>query len=75
MLKGARPTIERDRPLLFAEFNRERMAINGFTIDETWQWLADRAYRFYVLRNGSFVELKAPGEHENLFILPDGRLS
>lgn len=75
MLKGARATIERDRPLLFAEFNRERMAINGFTIDETWQWLAERAYRFYVLRNGSFVELKAPGEHENLFILPDGRLS
>src|SRR5207248_11593238 len=70
MLKGARATIERDRPIIFAEFNRERMAINGFTMDETWRWFVERAYRFYRLQNEKLVELDAPGQHENLFIIP-----
>jgi FkbM family methyltransferase len=70
MLKGARATIERDRPIVFAEFNRERMAINGFTMDETWRWFTERGYRFCILCGGKLAELDAPGEHENLFILP-----
>lgn len=71
MLKGARATIERDRPIIFAEFNRERMAINGFTMDETWQWFAERSFRFFVLRRGALVALDAPGDYEDLFIIPD----
>jgi len=70
MLKGARETIAHDRPIIFAEFNRERMAINGFTMDETWRWFTERGYRFCILRGGKLVELDAPSEHENLFILP-----
>ena len=72
MLKGARATIERDRPIVFAEFNRERMAINGFTMDESWQWFSERAYRCFRLRNGALAELDAPGAHENLFFIPEG---
>jgi FkbM family methyltransferase len=75
MLKGARATIERDRPIVFAEFNRERMAINGFTMDETWHWFTERAYRFYVLRGRELVKLDAPGQHENVFIVPLGHAS
>jgi FkbM family methyltransferase len=70
MLKGARATIERDRPTIFAEFNRERMAINGFTMDETWRWFTERGYRFCILRGGKLAELDAPGRHENLFLTP-----
>jgi FkbM family methyltransferase len=70
MLKGARATVERDRPVIFAEFNRERMAINGFTLDETWRWFTERGYRFCILRDGKLAELDAPGAHENLFLMP-----
>jgi FkbM family methyltransferase len=70
MLRGARATIERDRPTIFAEFNRERMAINGFAMDETWRWFTERGYRFCILRGGKLAELDAPGRHENLFLMP-----
>ena len=70
MLEGARQTIERDRPIIFAEFNRERMAINGFTMDETWHWFTERAFRFFILDNRKLVALDRPGIHENLFIIP-----
>jgi FkbM family methyltransferase len=70
MLEGARETIERDRPIIFSEFNRERMAINGFTMDETWRWFTERAFRFLVLQKRKLVPLDEPGSHENLFIVP-----
>jgi len=70
MLEGAREAIERDRPVIFAEFNRERMAINGFTMDETWRWFTERGFRFFILDRRRLVALDAPAMHENLFVIP-----
>jgi len=73
VIEGARNTIIRDRPIIFAEFNRERMVINGFTMDETWRFLtADLDYQCFILSraDGRLHMLKTPGMHENLFFVP-----
>lgn len=71
VLAGATETIARDRPVLLAELNRERMAINGFTIDRSWTLLRDLGYRAYVLDRGRLLQITDPGSHENLFFVPE----
>lgn len=70
MLKGARATIDRDRPAILAEFNRERMKINGLEMHETWQWFKAHDYDFYRIAGGKLEQLSSPADHENLFLLP-----
>jgi hypothetical protein len=36
VIEGARRTIKKDQPVILVEFNRERMDINGFSIDGAW---------------------------------------
>lgn len=73
VIDGARETIARDRPPILAEFNRERMAINGFTIDDSWNFLRQVGYRAFRLERGHLQPIDAPGEHQNLFFLPEPR--
>lgn len=73
VLIGARERIERDRPILFAEFNRERMEINGFEMSDSWVLLQDLGYACHRLERGRLRRLDEPGNHENLFFLPAGR--
>jgi FkbM family methyltransferase len=69
MLRGARATITRDRPIIYAEFNRERMAINGFDMVETWAWFRQHGYRLFRL-DSALVPLDDPAEYEDLFLVP-----
>jgi FkbM family methyltransferase len=73
VIAGARQTIAREMPIILAEFNRERMAINGFTMDESWTFLAGLGYEAFVLDGGQLVLLQKPGVHENLFFIPSSR--
>ena len=73
VLRGATRLLAENRPIILAEFNRERMAINGFTMAESWQLLKNLGYRAYALRNGNLCELSAPGDEENIFFLPEER--
>ena len=73
-LRGAGELLHRDRPILFAEFNRERMAMNGFSMDEPWNALIGLGYRAYAVQRTKLVEVTAPGALENLFFLPAERV-
>ncbi|HEY2090743.1 MAG TPA: FkbM family methyltransferase [Thermoanaerobaculia bacterium] len=73
VIEGGRETIERERPPILAEFNRERMAINGFTIDDSWSFLHRVGYRAFRLDRGKLVPLDDPGQHQNLFFVPKER--
>lgn len=70
VLRGARAFLERDRPILFAEFNRYRMALNGFDMAESWLMLKNLGYAGHKVVDGELVEIGDPGQHENLFFLP-----
>lgn len=70
VLKGGRETIRRMLPVIFAEFNRERMRINGFTMDESWDFLTSCGYHAYRLVADRFEAVTAPGELEDLYFLP-----
>lgn len=73
VLEGARKTVETNRPVILAEFCRERMEINGFSIDPSWEFLtAELHYDCYVIDpiSGKLALLKSPGDWENLFFLP-----
>jgi FkbM family methyltransferase len=70
VLKGGRETIRHMLPVIFAEFNRERMRINGFTMDESWDFLGSCGYRAYRLIGDRFEEVTAPGELEDLYFIP-----
>ena len=72
VFEGARETVTRDRPVILAEFNRERMAINGFSIAPSWDFLHGNEYRAYVLERGYLQQIDDPGSHENLFFIPAG---
>jgi len=71
VVAGARETIQRDRPVVLAEFNRERMAINGFDMAPSWAFFIDCGYRAYRLSAGKLVPLPQPGTVENIFFVPD----
>ncbi len=70
VIAGARAVIERDQPIIFAEFNRERMHINGFDMALSWRFLMDQGYRAFSVRAGRLAHLDEPGEVENIFFLP-----
>jgi len=71
VVAGGRETIRRDRPVVFAEFNRERMAINGFDMAPSWSFFLDCGYRAYRLLAGKLVSLPHPGAVENIFFVPE----
>lgn len=70
VIEGARETIARDRPVVFAEFNRERMAINGFDMVASWSFFVDCRYRAYQLSEGKLRQLDQPGVVENIYFVP-----
>lgn len=73
VIRGALSTLSKFRPVILAEFNRERMAINGFSIDESWDILVGRlSYRCFRLDlSGKPRLLHSPGEFQDLFFIPD----
>ncbi len=72
VLRGATEILARDRPFLLAEFNRERMAVNGFDMGDSWELLHGFGYECYALREGrnALRLLDTPSDVENLFFLP-----
>jgi len=73
VVEGARETIARERPPILAEFNRERMAINGFTMDDSWNFLRGLRYEAFRLERGRLVPVDDPAQHQNLFFVPEQR--
>lgn len=71
VIEGARHRIERDRPVILTELNRERMAINGLTIEPTWEVFRDLRYRAFRVERGNLLPVTDPASHENLFFVPD----
>ena len=72
VIEGGRETIARERPPILAEFNRERMAINGFTMDDSWNFLLGLGYRAFRLDRERLVAIDDPAQHQNLFFVPEG---
>jgi FkbM family methyltransferase len=70
VIEGARRRIERDRPILLVEFNRERMAINELAIEPSWTFLRGLGYRAFRLEGDALVPLSEAGAYENLFFVP-----
>jgi len=71
-VEGAQLTIERDRPVIFGEFNTYRMNINGFSMDSTWNFLVNKLqYNCYFLSNNKLQKLEAPENMENLYFIPN----
>jgi FkbM family methyltransferase len=70
VIAGGQETIRRDRPVIFAEFHRGRMAINRFSMDPPWQFLMSCGYRCFLLRGDRFEPLDGPGDFENLYFIP-----
>jgi methyltransferase, FkbM family len=71
VIEGARRCIERDRPVILAELNRERMAINGLSIDRTWTLFRELRYHAFRIERGTLCPLSEPAAHENLFFVPE----
>jgi FkbM family methyltransferase len=71
VIEGARRCIERDRPVILTELNRERMAINGLAIGPTWELFRDLGYRVFRVAGRSLTPLTEPGTHENVFFVPE----
>ena len=70
VIDGAREMIARDRPVILAEFHRERMRINGLTIDESWNFLMSLGYRAWWLDGRELRPLPEPGERQDIFFIP-----
>jgi FkbM family methyltransferase len=70
VLRGAGQFFDSNRPVILAEFNRERMRMNGFSMSESWDFLVSRGYRGYSLHGSTLRKLDSPGEIENLFFIP-----
>jgi FkbM family methyltransferase len=71
ILAGGERLIRRDRPVILAEFCRERMAINGCSMEEAWETLTSWGYRAFHLKEGRLDALAEPGDFENLFLIPE----
>lgn len=63
-------TISRDRPVILGEFNRERMDINGFKIEDSWRFLMDLDYAAFVEHDAKLYQINQPENWENIFFLP-----
>lgn len=70
ILKGGKMTISRDRPVILGEFNRERMDINGFKIEDSWRFLMDLDYAAFVEHDAKLYQINQPENWENIFFLP-----
>ena len=73
VIEGAAITIRKDLPIIFAEFCRERMQVNGLTINPSWHFLVnDLEYRCYFFdsKTKKLRFLSTPGAWENLFFIP-----
>jgi len=70
VIEGARDFIAREHPPILAEFNRERMDINGFSMDEPWDFLDAQGYLAYRLESGRLRRIESPQRYENLFFIP-----
>ena len=62
----------RYRPVVFAEFNRERMAINGFEMMRSWSFFLNNGYEAFQLSGKDLTLLEQPGDIENIYFLPQG---
>lgn len=70
VIAGGHETIGGNLPIIFAEFNRERMKINGSSMDAPWSFLTSCGYRCYRLVRGRFEMLSEPGEFQDLYFIP-----
>jgi len=73
VIEGAVVTIARDRPIIFAEFNKERMVINNFTIDSAWNLLVgslNYSCRRLDEKTGRLCLVEDPDNLEDLFFIP-----
>lgn len=78
VIEGARITIERDRPVIFGEFCRERMDLNGFSMDDSWGLLVrELGYHCYWFhpRYRRFHRIESSGSLENLLFMPEETLA
>jgi FkbM family methyltransferase len=71
VIAGGRESIRRDMPIIFAEFCRERMRINHFSMRDSWTFLQECGYRCFRLARGRFEPLESPGEFEDLYFIPE----
>jgi FkbM family methyltransferase len=71
VIEGARRRIERDRPVILTELNRERMAINNLSLEPAWALFRDLRYRAFRVDRRVLRPVIDPGVHENLFFVPD----
>ena len=71
VFQGGTELLRRDRPAILAEFNRERMSMNGFAMADSWEMLRALGYRCYALVDGQLQELPEPGDRENLFFMTE----
>ena len=72
-IEGARATLREHQPIILAEFNRERMAINHLSIGDVWRFLIHEiGYRCYALNVDTrcLEPLLEPGDRENLLFCP-----
>lgn len=73
VIEGGRKTIRKNRPIIFAEFCRERMKINGFSMDAVWQFLIRELHYSCYFWNPKFeklCQLEEVGDFENIFFIP-----
>jgi FkbM family methyltransferase len=70
VIAGGHETIRRTLPVIFAEFNRERMRINGTTMEAPWTFLTSCGYTCYRLDAGRFELLAEPLEFQDLYFIP-----
>jgi FkbM family methyltransferase len=73
VVAGACGVIAADRPVILAEFNRERMAINGSSIEPSWEFLRGEGYRAWRVGARGLVPLDRPGADENILFVPAHR--
>lgn len=72
-IEGARKTLREHQPIVLAECNRERMSINGLSMDDVWSVMRHEiGYRCYWLDTckATLVPLDDPGETENILFCP-----
>ena len=74
VLKGSKMVIAKDRPIILSEFNRERMIINNFSMEDSWNFLMGINYVAFVERNAKLHQINQPGEWENIFFIPKEHL-
>jgi FkbM family methyltransferase len=75
VLRGGEALITRCRPIILAEFNRERMRINGFSMSQSWNMLRSLGYEGFALVRGQLTAVTDPAELENLFFIPAAEAS